>query len=135
MGSHRTDKRRLLRLQNSLNQQARILQLQSVVHTIQAVGNNVTAPADTQQVHDGHELSQAPQPVLETETANRTPFPVATALPSVSPLTSVDSVSPIEDIKGPDNQKVVRVNVLQPSQDGQDKHVIDLESSAHSTSD
>ena len=128
MGSHRTDKRRLLRLQNSLNQQARILQLQSALDAIQAVGIYVTAPADTQQVHDGQELSQAPKPVQETETENRTPYPVDSAVPIVSILSPVDSVSP-------DNQEVVRVNVLQPSHDGQDKQVVDLESSAHSTSD
>ena len=91
--------------------------IQSAHDANQALGINVTAPADTQQVQDGQVLSHTPEPVQETETENRTPFPIDSAVPIVSPLSPVDSVSPIEDIKGPDNQKVVRVNVLQPKRD------------------
>ena len=42
MGNHRTEKRRLTRLQKSINQEARILQLQLALDAAQQVGQNGT---------------------------------------------------------------------------------------------
>ena len=44
MGNHRTDKRRLFRLQKSINQEARILELQVALHAAQQVSQHVPAP-------------------------------------------------------------------------------------------
>ena len=72
---------------------------------MQAVGINVTAPADTQQVQDVQEVNEASQPVQQTETENRNPFPVTAAVLNVSQLCP-DSVSPTEQMNLPYNEEV-----------------------------
>ena len=71
MGNHRAEKRRLVRLQKSINQEARILELELALNAVQQVGEHVT-PVHTQHQQ---EVNQAPPPVQEMDTN-----PVASAV-------------------------------------------------------
>ena len=95
MGNHRTDKRRLFRLQKSINQEARILELQVALHAAQQVGQHVPAPDHIQQQQ---EVNEAPMPVEPMDTEIPTPFPIASAVQDVYQRSSVPESS-IEDTK------------------------------------
>ena len=58
MGNHRTEKRKISRVQQRINQQVRLLQLQVPLHTIQQLGEHV--PVHTQREQEITEAAQPP---------------------------------------------------------------------------
>jgi septal ring factor EnvC (AmiA/AmiB activator) len=58
MGNHRTEKRKISRLQQRINQQVRLLQLQVPLDTIQQLGEHVP-PVRTQHEQEVTEAAQA----------------------------------------------------------------------------
>ena len=84
MGNHRTERRKLFRLQQRINQEARIAQLEVALHTVQQVGEHVP-PVHTQHQQ---ELNEAAPPVQQKDTN-----PVPSVVERVS-----DHQAGIEDI-------------------------------------
>ena len=112
MGNHRTEKRRLTRLQKSINQEARILQLQLALDAAQQVGQNGTGA-----VHKEIPLVSPAQ-----HSSQRSSDPE-------SPMT-------IEDIKLPPNDEAHTIHVFQPDYDAEESaEVLHLETIGCSSGD
>ena len=112
MGNHRTEKRRLTRLQKSINQEARILQLQLALDAAQQVGQNGTGA-----VHKEIPL-------------------VSPAQHSSQRSSDPESPMAIEDIKLPPNDEAHTIHVFQPDYDAEESaEVLHLETIGCSSGD
>ena len=112
MGNHRTEKRRLTRLQKSINQEARILQLQLALDAAQQVGQNGTGA-----VHKEIPL-------------------VSPAQHSSQQSSDPESPMAIEDIKLPPNDEAHTIHVFQPDYDAEESaEVLHLETIGCSSGD
>ena len=112
MGNHHTEKRRLARLQKSINQEARILQLQLALDAAQQVGQNGTGA-----VHKEIPL-------------------VSPAQHSSQRSSDPESPMPIEDIKLPPNDEAHTIHVFQPDYDAEESaEVLHLETIGCSSGD